>query len=365
MINNARMLRTFLELVQIKAESGREEAVAQHLSPRLHRLGLSVKKNGEDSSGNVIATLSPTPGRSGWIAIAAHMDTVPLENPVKPVLRDGAIYSSGNTILGADDRVGIASILEALETVIEKRLPHPGIEVIFTVSEEEGLVGAKRLTSEDLQASMAFIVDSSSDPGHIVVQAPSHVNLSWIVAGKAAHAGIAPEKGVNAIVAAAEGIAAMNIGRIDHETTSNVGIIRGGTATNIVCDSVYVEGEARSFCEKKLEDLVKSMVDAMEARVAKRGASVQTKVQKSYTGFSLKETSPVVQWAISAVRRSGLLPVLISTGGGSDANIFNEKGLPAVNLGTGAQNVHTTKEYISERDLYTIGDIIVAIMTGA
>ncbi len=365
MVNYARMLSTFLDLVKIKAESGAEQPVVQYILPCLRRLGLVIRQGSEERAENIVAVLPPTADRNRCIALSAHMDTVFLSKPVVPRICEGVITSSGDTILGADDRAGIAAILEGLETLIEKRIPHHCIEIIFTVKEETGLEGAKKLDLNQLQASMAFIIDNGADPGHIVVQAPSHVKIKWVISGRAAHAGASPENGVNAILAAAEGLRQIKSGRIDHETTANIGMIHGGGATNIVCDSVIVEGEARSNCEKKLEDTVSAMVEAMEKGSESLGAKVKTRVQKSYRSFTLTEMAPSVQWASSAVRRCGLIPVLISTGGGSDANILNEKGIEAVTLGTGAKNAHTSEEYILERDLYTLGDIVYAIMNGA
>lgn len=365
MVNYARLLQTFLDLIRLKADSGHEEPVVQYILPRLLQLGLIIRRGAEGRAENIVAVLPPTQGRDRCIALSAHMDTVSLPTPVIPIIKDGVISSSGNTILGADDRAGIAAILEALETLIEKGLPHHCIEIIFTVRKETGLEGSKQLGHNDIQASMAFILDDEADPGHIVVQAPSHAKILWNITGKAAHAGYEPEEGINAIMASAEGLKRMKTGRIDHETTANIGIIHGGVATNVVCDAVVIEAEARSICEKKLEDTVKAMVEAMEKGAASLGAKVQTRIQKSYRGFTLKEMSPSVQWASSAIRRIGLIPVLISSGGGSDANILNEKGIEAVNLGTGAKKAHTSEEYILERDLYTLGEIVYAIMNGA
>ncbi|SMG22818.1 M20/M25/M40 family metallo-hydrolase [Dethiosulfovibrio salsuginis] len=368
MIDNQRLIKNFIELAQIMAPSGKERPVAEALIPELKKLGLQVtvdettEKTGSDH-GNIIATLPPSEGMENWKAFMAHMDTVPLPHPTRPIVKGDSVFSDGTTVLGADDRAGIAIIMEALRTVVEKDLPHPGLEIIFTVSEENGIWGSKALDTSSLKSSMAFVLDSSTAPGAIIATAPFATALTWNVIGVAAHAGVAPEKGVNAIQAASRGISSMKIGRIDEETTANVGAIRGGHATNVVCDRVEIKAEARSLNEGKLKDQLNHMRSTMKKAVADYGASLEEKIDDKYPGFSLSKESPVVLEASRALGEIGLTPKVTSTGGGSDANVLNYKGLPAVNLGIGYQRAHSTEEHISIESIETMARATLNMMT--
>lgn len=368
MVNEKRLLENFLELVRIKAPSFREKPVAGVLQDLLSRRGLDVVidassgTTGSDT-GNVIAWLEPSPGRTDWVAFLAHMDTVALDREVEPCVKDGIAASDGETILGADDRAGIAVILEALEILLEKRATHPGIELVFTVAEEQGLLGSKALNPEDLKATRAFVLDSSMKPGHIIIAAPMQYKLFWTVRGKPSHAGVAPEEGVSAILAAAAGVVDVPQGRMDGETTANIGIIRGGRATNIVCDRVDIEAEARSLDERKVERQVEAMSRAMQAGVESRGARLEERRELSYPGYRMNEDNPVVAAAMKAISGCGLKPELVSAGGGSDANILNGKGIPAVNLALGMEKVHTPEEYIAAADLAKAAEIVFRLMT--
>jgi tripeptide aminopeptidase len=368
MVNEKRLVENFLELVRIKAPSFQEKPVAEVLQDLLSRRGLdvivdaSMEETGSNT-GNVIACLEPSPGYTEWIAFSAHMDTVGLDREVTPQIEDGIVTSDGETILGADDRAGIAAALEALETLLEKGAPHPGIELVFTVAEEQGLVGAKALKRRDLKADRAFVLDSSTDPGHVIIAAPTQYKLFWTVYGKASHAGVAPEEGISAILASAAGIVDVPQGRIDEETTANIGIIKGGKATNIVCDRVDLQAEARSLDEKKVLDQVEAMSQAMHKGVEGKGARLEEKREQSYPGYRMNENDPVVASAMEAIRRSGLEPKLISAGGGSDANILNGKGLPAVNIALGMEKVHTSSERIAVGHLAKASEIVYQLMT--
>lgn len=368
MIDDRRLLQDFLRLASIMAPSGKEGQVARALVPELMDLGLSVTvdgttdKTGSDH-GNIIACLPPTDGGNSWKAFMAHMDTVSLPHPTKPVVKDGAVFSDGKTVLGADDRAGIAVIMEALRTVIAEKLPHPGIEVIFTVSEENGLFGSKALEVKDLRSSVAFVLDSSMPPGSIIATAPFATSITWNVLGVAAHAGVAPEKGINAIQAASKGISSMKLGRIDDATTANVGAIRGGHATNVVCDRVEIKAEARSLREDKLKAQLNHMRSTMKKAITDYGATLEEKIDEKYPGFSLDRESPVVQEAARALTESGVSPKVTSTGGGSDANVLNYKGLPSVNLGIGYQRAHSNEESIAISCMETMARVTLNLMT--
>jgi tripeptide aminopeptidase len=356
MINQDRLVSTFLELVQIDSPSGQEEEIARHLTADLRSLGLTVE---HDTMGNVIARLA---GEGQPILLSAHIDTVEPGLGVKPVIASGVITSDGTTILGSDDKSGVAVLLEVLQVLVEQRLPHPPLEVALTVSEEIGLIGAKGLDLTRLRAKEGIVLDHGGEIGTIVVSAPSQDKLRAVVHGKAAHAGAEPEKGINAIVVAAEAIAAMPLGRIDEETTANIGRIQGGTATNIVPDRVEMAGEARSHDERKLEAQVRAMTEALEEAARRHRATVGIDVERSYSTFQLSEEDSIVQKAVAAAKALGLTPALVPSGGGSDANIFNAAGIVTINISTGMDQVHTTEERVAVADMVKSAEFLLAIL---
>jgi tripeptide aminopeptidase len=359
MINETRLIETFLALLRIDSPSGEEAAMAQDLAARFGRLGLVAEV---DASHNVLARL---PGQGTPLVLAAHMDTVMPGRGIKAKVRDGVVTSDGTTILGADDKAGIAIILEVVQTMVEKGLPHPPLEVVITVQEELGLAGAKILDKSRLQARLGISFDCGGPPGTIVVAAPTHNLVTAVVHGKAAHAGARPEDGINAIVVAAQAVAAMPLGRIDEETTANIGVIHGGTARNVVPDRVELQGEARSRQLAKLETQTARMVQTLQETVQRHGATVDIEVSRAYDGYTLTEDDPMVQQLTAACRAVGVEPVLVPTGGGSDANIFNANGMQVVNLSTGQAKAHTLEEQIAVADLVTAAQIALRCITGA
>jgi tripeptide aminopeptidase len=356
MINRGRLVSTFLELVQIDSPSGQEEEIAQHLAAELKSLGLAVER---DATGNVIGRLA---GEGPPILLSAHMDTVEPGRGVKPVVANGTITSDGTTVLGGDDKSGVAIIMEAIQVLVEQDLPHPPLEVALTVSEEIGLKGAKGLDLATLRAQEGIVLDSGGPIGAIVVSAPSQEKIRAIVHGKTAHAGVEPEKGINAIVVASEAIAAMPLGRIDEETTANIGRIQGGTVTNIVPDQVEIAGEARSHNERKLEAQIQAMTEALQKAARQHKATVEIKVDRSYSAFRLSEEDGIVRRAVAAAKTLGLTPVLIPSGGGSDANVFNAAGIATINISTGMDKVHTTEERIAVDDLVKSAEFLLAVL---
>ncbi|MBC7223106.1 MAG: M20/M25/M40 family metallo-hydrolase [Anaerolineae bacterium] len=345
MVQPERLLQTFLELLRIPSPSGQEAAIAQHLVERLRRLGLDARL---DRAGNVLAY---TPARDGALLLGAHMDTVGQKGEVHPVVEGDLIRSDGSNILGGDDKSGIAIILEALTSLREEGEDLPPLQVVFTVSEEVGLVGAKSLDPADLVATEGIELDTGGPVGTIIVQAPAQDSLHVVVHGKKAHAGAEPEKGINAIRVAAEAIAAMPLGRIDEETTANIGVIHGGEATNIVPDRVEVKGEARSRDPEKLARQVEAMVRAFQEARDRHRAGLDLEVTRAYEAYRLTEDTPIVREVMAAVRAQGLEPVLMPSGGGSDANIFNALGVTTVNFSTGMEAVHTPEERIRLSDM--------------
>lgn len=356
MINQDRLVSTFLELVQIDSPSGQEEEIAQHLMNELKNLGLTVER---DATGNVIGRLA---GEGPPILLSAHMDTVGPGRGVKPVITNGMITSDGTTILGGDDKSGVAAILEVLQVLVEQGLPHSSLEVILTVSEEIGLIGAKGLDLKGLRAQEGIVLDSGGPIGTIVVSAPSQDKIRAVVHGKTAHAGVEPERGINAIVVASEAIAAMPLGRIDEETTANVGRIQGGTATNIVPDRVEMAGEARSHDERKLKAQVRAMTEALKKAADQHGTTVEIEVDRSYSTFQLIEEDDIVRRATTAAKSLGLTPLLVPSGGGSDANVFNAGGIQTVNISTGMDKVHTTEERLAVDDLVQCAEFLLAVL---
>lgn len=353
MINESRLLETFLTLVKIDSPSGEEAAIAGDLAARLRRLGLTVEL---DALHNLVARL---PGQGAPILLAAHMDTVMPGRGIQPVLRDGVFYSDGTTILAADDKSGVAAILEVLQTLVEHCLPHPPIEVVITVREELALEGARALDLSRLQARTGISLDCGGPAGSIVVAAPSQDSLFAVVHGKAAHAGARPEWGINAIAAAAEAIHNMKLGRIDPETTANIGIIKGGTARNTVPDRVELTGEARSHQLPKLDAQVAGMVEALQSAAQHHGATVDVEVTRAYTGYAFTESNLIVSKLMDACRAAGVEPNLVPSGGGSDANIYNAHGMEVVNTSSGMRGAHSTEEQLAISDLTMCAHIVL------
>lgn len=366
MINEQRLVQEFMELVQVDSESRHERQIADLLKDKLATMGLEVIEDqagqavGTDT-GNIIATLRGN-GHTTPVFFSAHMDTVQPGQGVKPILENGLIRSAGDTILGGDDKAGIAAILETLRIIQEQNIEHGDIQVVLTIIEEGGLLGAKHLAYEQLAAKFGFVLDSGGRPGSLVVQGPAQDSLTVAIIGKPAHAGMSPEEGISAVQVAAKAIAAMRLGRIDAKTTANIGIIEGGKATNIIPDLVNLQGEARSLNEDKLNDQVQHMRETFEAAAQEYGAQVHIKVERMYSGLNLTPEDPVVAIAMEAAQQLGWEPVLEPTGGGSDANIFNAKGLPTVNLGVAMTKVHTTEETIAVQDLVDTVKFLVQIV---
>lgn len=358
----------FLELVRIDSPSRSERALADKLKKDLSDLGFQVEEDDAGSrvngkAGNIIARLEGNTNKPP-VLFGAHMDTVSKVLGIKPVIKEGKIFSDGTTILSADDKAGICAIVKGIESALNKGVQHGYIEVVFTICEEIGLKGSKNLNTEKLKAEMGFILDSSGEVGRLIVNAPAQNKLYFKIKGKAAHAGVEPEKGISAIKIAGVALTNMNFGRIDSETTANIGIIKGGSATNIVADLVEMEGEARSRNKEKLKQQTEHMVRVMEEAAQKYGGQVECKVDFSYPAYNFEEDSSIVRYAIKAVHKIGLKPIIASSGGGSDANVFNGKGVPCINLGSGFFNPHSKEEYIAIESLVNLTRLVEALLRG-
>ncbi len=357
MINQQRLIDTFIDLVRIDSPSGGEEHVAEMVAARLRALGLEPC---EDSLHNVTAFM---PGEGEPILLNAHMDSVAPCLGIKPQVDEkrGIIHSDGTTILGADDRAGVAAILEGLQALRQDRLPHRPIEIAITVSEETGLHGAKGLDLSQFKSKMGAVLDADGPVGSITTESPTHHLITATITGKAAHAGVEPEKGVSAIVVAAEAITNMPLGRIDEETTANIGTINGGAARNIVAAKCEIVAETRSRRESKLKRQTTTMVRALERAAKKHHAQVDIKVERAYEQFRFYPRDPVMRWLAAAIERVGRTPAYHPSGGGSDANVFNAHGIKAVPVGVGYEKIHTTDEFIPIAELVKSAQLVVEL----
>ena len=349
----------FLPLIKINSESRNEEAIAIQLEKDLKMLGgkVQIDRANEKTGGNIGNVYAYFPGNINKdpILFCAHMDTVHPGNNIKPKISADRITSDGTTILGSDDKSGIAQIIWAIRVIKENKIEHAPIEVLFTISEEIGLLGAKNLDYSLLKSKLGYALDSHTTC-EIVVAAPSQIDMKYTIHGKEAHAGVNPEEGLNAIKIAADAISKMPSGSIDKETTCNIGIIKGGKATNIVPNLIIIEAEARSHNQNTLHELVDSMSNILRDTVKKYKvgdfqAKVDIEIEESYEAFHFKHDSPVVQLAIQTNNNLGIPAKISIGGGGSDANIFNKKGLSVAVIGTGMRKVHTLDEYILISDL--------------
>lgn len=357
-IKAERLLATFRTLLKIDSPPRKEEEIANYVRAELARLGAQAVI---DNVGNVIGRFD---GSGEPVLLNAHLDTVMPTAGLKVVESDDYWLSDGATILGADDKAGVAVILEVLRAAKENGDQCPPIEVVFTVSEEIGLLGAKGLDFAAISAKRGVCLDSAGPVGTIIVAGPGQISLDITVTGRAAHAGIAPEKGISAIVVAAEAIARLKWGRIDFDTTANVGVIQGGAARNIVPDKASVLAEARSRDESKLLTLVQQIRRSFERAAARRGALVQVDAQYEYRAFSLSENDAFVRAVCEAAERVGVRPSLNATGGGSDTNIFNEHGIKMVNLGVGYEDPHSPNERIAISDLVKSAQLLHKVLNG-
>lgn len=366
MINETRLVNEFLELVQIDSETGEEGEIARVLKEKFRSLGLTVEeddaavKTGHGAN-NLVATLPGTVD-APVIYFTSHMDTVKPGKGVKPVVRDGYVYSDGSTILGADDKAGLAAILEAIRVLKEQNIAHGTVQFLITVGEESGLKGAKAFNPELLKAEFGFALDSNGPVGEIITAAPAHARIDVVVHGKAAHAGVNPEEGISAIQVASKAIARMPLGRIDHETTANIGRFAGGQAMNIIPDRVEILAEARSLDEGKLERQIAAMRRAFEETAAEYGATVEFRVERMYPGYKYGDDHPVVETAMRAIRAIGRTPKTLASGGGSDANVIAGYGVPTVNLAVGYEEIHSKNERMPIAELVKTAELVVAIV---
>lgn len=357
MINQARLVETFIELVQIDAPSGEEEQIARRIAARFDSLGLAADV---DALFNLTIR---TDGQGKPLFLSAHMDRVEPGRGIKPLIDDGVVRSDGSTILGADDIAGVAAILEGVQSMMEDGVPHLPLEIAFSCQEEVGLVGAKGLDLSRFRSREGVVLDSSGPVGRIIVASPSHNHINATITGKAAHAGVAPERGVDAIRVAAKAIAKMRLGRLDKETTANIGVIHGGSARNVVADRVELVGEARSRNPRKLERQTRAMRQALERAAKPYAAKVDVRTERAYNQYKFGKRDRLVKRVQNAIKNIGCTPQLAVTGGGSDANIYNAKRLKCVVTSVGYEHNHTSGEYIAITELLKAAELVVALAT--
>ncbi len=375
MVNKERLVNEFLTLVRIESLSKQEAKVAEYLSKVLDSMGVEhyVDQAGEKiggDTGNVIAKIPATHPDYPALLFSAHMDTVGPVEGINPIVDGDTIRSDGTTILGADDKSGIAAILELVRVLQDNQLPHGHIDIVFDVAEEIGLMGAKLLDFSQFKAKMAMVLDNS-DLLKITNRAPSANRMTYEITGVEAHAGMNPHKGISAIEVASRAIASMTLGRIDHETTANVGTISGGTATNIVAKTVKITAEARSHDVEKLEAQSDHMKQAFldqlphferEVDGKKIRAGFKEERHRDFTSMHILESAPVYQMVHNAGKRIGMNLTSKVAGGGTDANIYNINDIETVVIGTGMTNPHTVKEYIKVQNLVDTTRLLLAII---
>jgi tripeptide aminopeptidase len=364
----ARLGETFAALCRIPSPFGHEGAVADHVVSELRHLGIDVREDDAAEAagaecGNLHARL---PGRGERaILLCAHLDTVSVHGPIEPVLVDGGWENEHDTILGADNKAALAVMLEVARRARAEGSP-VGIELLFTVSEENALAGAKQVERSALTAEFGYVFDHATPIGEIVVASPTYYRIAAEYHGKAAHAGIRPEEGRSAIVAAAHAVTAMPLGRIDAETTANVGSIRGGAgSTNVVAERAGLLAEARSLDPEKAETVVARIVDALNDGASAGECDVDIVTERLFSGYRQKPSAPAILAAEAALRACGYEPKRIATGGGSDANALEVIGLPCVNLANGTERNHEPTERVSVAALEGMLDVALALLDEA
>lgn len=370
-LNKERILAEFKEIVALPCQTLKERKVFELLKAKMEAMGFTVEEDDAGKTlggecGNLWAFLPGNKEGATAVLLSAHMDGVDPCTGTTVVQKDGCLYSDGTTILGGDDKSGVVAILEGIRMLLEENAEHGDIQVLFTIAEEGGVNGSRCMDKSRLKAEVGYALDSEGAPGEIVVGAPGQYKYAISVHGKKAHGGLAPEEGINSVMIAAKALADVKrYGRIDEETTCNIGIINGGTATNIVPDLVVIEGDARSRNNEKLEAIMHEIVDTVCESAEKYGAKAEAKVEHKYSSFIIEEDSKVVALAKEACVRCGFTADIALTGGGSDANFINAYGVPCVILGTGMSKVHTVEEFIKEEDLYNSAYMVYGILVAA
>ena len=372
MINQKRLTEEFLELTSIPSLSRQEAKVARRLESILKNMGASVEVDaaGErvgGDTGNILARFAGnTPGAPPFL-LSGHMDTVGPAAHVRTIVEGDIIHTDHTSVLGGDDKAGLVAILEAIRVLRERSLPHGDLEVVITICEESGLLGAKHFDTARLRARRGLVLDVDG-VNELVTRAPAANRLAFTVHGLEAHAGICPERGISAVQVASEAIAGMRLGRVDAETTANLGVMHGGLATNIVPSQVVVRGETRSLSEAKLAAQTEHMRARFEAAAARHAvtlegrehrARVDIQVERQYERLSIGDDAAIVRLVAEAARALGRVCPTRSTGGGSDANVFVTHGIEVANLACGMRDIHTVNEWVDVKDLVATAELVL------
>jgi tripeptide aminopeptidase len=372
MINRKRLTEEFLELVSIPSLSRQEGKVARRLESILKDMGASVEVDaaGEGvggDTGNILARFPGNAPAAPPFLLSGHMDTVGPAAHVRAIVEGDLIHTDHTSVLGGDDKAGLVAILEAIRVLREHALPHGDLEVVITICEESGLLGAKHFDTGRLRARRGLVLDVDG-VNELVTRAPAANRLSFIVHGLEAHAGICPERGISAVQVASEAIAGMRLGRVDAETTANLGVIHGGLATNIVPSQVTVRGETRSLSEAKLAAQTEHMRARFEEAAGRRAvtlegrehrARVEAQVERQYERLDIADDATIVRLVASAARALGRVCPTRSTGGGSDANVFATRGIEVANLACGMRDIHTVNEWVDVKDLVATAELVL------
>ena len=375
LINQERLKNLLIELIKIDSLSRKERNVALRLRREMEQLGATVVLDdaGEKVGGDVGNLIAYFPGNrpdAKSLLLSAHMDTVVPGEGIVPILENDILRTDGHTVLGGDDKGGVAIICEVLRAIQENQIPCGPVDVVFTICEEAGLIGAKCLDVNKLRARTGLVLDSDS-VGYLFTKAPAKNRMEFRVYGLEAHAGICPEKGINAIKVAADGVARMQLGRIDYETTANIGVVEGGMAGNIVPNQVILRGEARSHSREKLDRQTEHMKRCLEDAAARHTveidgkrhmATVGAKIERDYEQMDVPESAPIVKLVLEAARNLNLEVKTQATGGGCDASVLNQKGLVVANLATGMREIHTVNEWLDLKDLYLSAQMVLEIV---
>jgi tripeptide aminopeptidase len=372
MINRKRLTEEFLELTAIPSLSRQEGQIGRRLESILKDMGASVEVDdaGEKvggNTGNILARFTGTDAAAAPLLLSGHMDTVGPASQVHTVIEGDIIHTDHTSVLGGDDKAGLVAILEAIRVLREGRLPHGDLEVVITICEESGLLGAKHFDTSRLRARRGLVLDVDG-VNELVTRAPAANRLSFTVHGLEAHAGICPERGISAVQVASEAIAGMRLGRVDAETTANLGVIQGGLGTNIVPSQVVVRGETRSLSEAKLKAQTEHMHRRFEEAVARHAvtlegrehrARLEAKVERQYERLDIADGATIVQLVTAAAEALGRKCPTRSTGGGSDANVFVARGLEVANLACGMRDIHTVNEWVDVKDLVATAELVL------
>lgn len=366
MINENRLLDTFLEYVQIDSESRNEKEMAERLVADLQSLGLEIKTDhaGEGFGSNGFNVYACLPGTipSDPTIMNAHMDTVAPGNGIQPIVENGVVHTDGSTILGADDKAGVVAIMEAVRTIIEKKLPCRNTEILFTIGEDCGLYGAKYMDYSMLKGKEVYVFDHTGEVGKVVNCGPGQIKIRAAVIGKTSHAGLAPENGISAIQVVAKAIAKMNLLRIDEETTCNIGTLKAEYATNIVPDRVELIAEVRSRNLDKLNAQANHMKDCLQETCDAMGATLEIDLETSYVSFEISMDDPLVKRVEESCNRLGYRFYSEKGAGGSDANVMILHGIKPLVIGVGMTEAHTGNEYIKIEDLNKSARLVLDLM---